>query len=154
MRILVVEDEPALREQLLASLREAGHAVDAAGTGEEGLYMGNEYPVDVAILDLGLPDIDGLEVLSQWRDAGRTFPVLILTARGSWNEKVNGLETGADDYLVKPFHMEEVIARLKALVRRSSGVASTLLEAHSIVLDTTSQRVSLDKQEIELTAFE
>ncbi len=154
MRILIIEDEPALRVQLVKFLRTAGYAVDSASDGQEGLFMGNEYPIDVAILDLGLPDIDGLEVLRQWREAGRTFPVLILTARSSWNEKVNGLETGADDYLVKPFHMEEVAARLRALVRRSRGLANSVLEAHSIRLDTASQRVSLGPDEIELTAFE
>ncbi len=154
MRILIIEDEPALRVQLVEFLRTAGYAVDSASDGQEGLFMGNEYPIDVAILDLGLPDIDGLEVLRQWREAGRTFPVLILTARGSWNEKVNGLETGADDYLVKPFHMEEVAARLRALVRRSRGLANSVLEAHSIRLDTASQRVSLGPDEIALTAFE
>ena len=154
MRILIIEDEPALREQLVEYLRTAGYAVDSASDGQEGLFMGNEYPIDVAILDLGLPDIDGLEVLRQWREADRTFPVLILTARGSWNEKVNGLETGADDYLVKPFHMEEVAARLRALVRRSRGLANSVLKAHSIKLDTASQRVNLGPDEIELTAFE
>lgn len=154
MRILIVEDEPALRKQLVESLRAAGYAVDAASDGQDGLFMGNEYPIDVAILDLGLPDIDGLEVLRQWRKEGRTFPVLILTARGSWNEKVNGLETGADDYLVKPFHMEEVTARLRALVRRSRGLANSVFEAHTIKLDTATQRVSLGADEIKLTAFE
>ena len=124
MRVLVIEDEGALREQLVQSLRQAGYAVDATDRGEEGAYMGREYPVDVAVLDLGLPDIDGLEVLSRWRDAGFDFPVLVLTARSRWDEKVAGLENGADDYLAKPFHMEEVLARLRALVRRSSGWAT------------------------------
>lgn len=154
MRILVIEDETALREQLVESLRERGFAVDAAAAGSEGLYMGNEYPIDVAILDLGLPDMDGLDVLRDWRAAGRTFPVLILTARDGWSQKVKGLETGADDYLVKPFHMEEVAARLRALVRRSHGVANSVLTGHAIQLDTGSQRVSVAESEIELTAFE
>jgi len=154
MRVLVIEDETALREQLVESLRKLGFAVDAAATGEEGRFMGDEYPVDVAILDLGLPDIDGLEVLRGWRAGGRTFPVLILTARDGWNRKVQGLETGADDYLVKPFHMEEVAARLRALVRRSRGVASAVLEAHGIRLDTGSQEVRVDAAGVELTAFE
>ena len=123
MRVLVIEDEGALREQLVKSLRQAGYAVDAADSGQEAVYMGSEYPVDVAVLDLGLPDIDGLEVLNRWREAGFDFPVLVLTARSRWDEKVEGLENGADDYLAKPFHMEEVVARLRALVRRSSGWA-------------------------------
>ena len=154
MRILVIEDEIALREQLIDALRAAGNAVDATGEGVEGLYMGNEFPVDVAVLDLGLPDMDGLDILRQWRQAGRTFPVLILTARSRWNEKVQGLETGADDYLVKPFHLEEVIASLRALVRRSSGWANSVLTAGSVQLNTSSQQVSVDDSEIELTAFE
>jgi two-component system response regulator PhoP len=154
MRILVIEDEIALREQLIDALRAAGNAVDATGEGVEGLYMGNEFPVDVAVLDLGLPDMDGLDILRQWRQAGRTFPVLILTARSRWNEKVQGLETGADDYLVKPFHLEEVIARLRALVRRSSGWANSVLTAGNVQLNTSSQQVSVDDSEIELTAFE
>ena len=154
MRILVIEDEIALREQLIDALRAAGNAVDATGEGVEGLYMGNEFPVDVAVLDLGLPDMDGLDILRQWRQAGRTFPVLILTARSRWNEKVQGLETGADDYLVKPFHLEEVIARLRALVRRSSGWANSVLTAGNVQLNTSSQQVSVGDSEIELTAFE
>ncbi len=154
MRVLVVEDETALREQLTAALRKAGCVVDATGTGTEALFMGNEYPVDVALLDLGLPDLDGLEVLRLWREAGHGFPVLILTARSRWNEKVAGLETGADDYLSKPFHMEEVIARLRALVRRSSGWANTILAAGDISIDTARQTVEVDGQEVDLTAYE
>ncbi len=154
MRILVVEDEARLREQLTATLRKAGNAVDASGSGEEGLFMGNEYPIDVAILDLGLPDIDGLEVLRQWREAGRSFPVLILTARNRWDEKVQGLEAGADDYLTKPFHVEEVIARLRALVRRASGQAKPVLTTGAIRLDTSRQQLSVDGADVELTAFE
>jgi two-component system response regulator PhoP len=154
VRVLVIEDEHALREQLVNVLRTAGYAVDATGTGEEGAYMGNEFPVDVAVLDLGLPDMDGLEVLRRWRSAGRTFPVLVLTARSRWNEKVQGLETGADDYLTKPFHMEEVLARLRALVRRSSGWASTMVSAGNIELDTSTQAVRIDGRDVELTAFE
>ena len=154
MRLLIIEDEATLRDQLVASLSEQQFAVDVAATGREGLYMGNEYPVDVAILDLGLPDMDGLEVLREWRAAGRTFPVLILTARDGWAQKVRGLELGADDYLAKPFHMAEVVARLRALVRRSRGVASAVLEAHGIRLDTGRQQVSLGDAAIELTAYE
>ncbi len=154
MRVLVIEDEKLLREQLVDALRSSGCAVDATGEGAEAIYMGNEFPVDVAILDLGLPDIDGLDVLGKWRAAGRTFPVLILTARSRWNQKVQGLEAGADDYLVKPFHMEEVMARLRALVRRSSGWANAVLVAGNIQLDTSSQRVTVDDREIMLTAYE
>lgn len=154
MRVLVIEDEGALREQLVKSLRHAGYAVDATDCGEEGAYMGSEYPVDVAVLDLGLPDIDGLEVLNRWRDAGFDFPVLVLTARSRWDQKVEGLENGADDYLAKPFHMEEVLARLRALVRRSSGWASTVLMAGPIALDTGTHQVRVGEREIELTAYE
>jgi two-component system response regulator PhoP len=154
MRVLVVEDEVALRQHIVAELRKAGYAVDDTGEGVEGLYLGNEFPVDVAILDLGLPDLQGLDVLRGWRNAGRTFPVLILTARGRWQEKVAGLEAGADDYLVKPFHIEEVLARLRALVRRSSGWANAVLSAGSIELDTAAQSVTVGGGKIELTAYE
>ena len=154
MRVLIVEDENTLREQLVRSLRQAGYAVDATGQGEEGVFMGSEYPVDVAVLDLGLPDLDGLAVLARWREAGLTFPVLVLTARGRWNEKVEGLETGADDYLTKPFHMQEVLARLRALVRRSNGWASKLLTAGPIELDTGAQQVRVGERPVELTAYE
>jgi two-component system response regulator PhoP len=154
MRVLVVEDEAALREQLVRALREAGNVVDQAGDGAEGLYLGNEFPVDVAIVDLGLPDTSGLDLVRRWREAGRTFPILILTARGRWQEKVEGLETGADDYLVKPVRMEEVQARLKALVRRASGWADSTLAAGEIVLDTAAQRVRVSGQAVQLTAYE
>ncbi len=154
MRILVIEDETTLREQLAAALRDAGFAVDEAANGTDGLFMATEYPIDIAILDLGLPDMDGLELLRQVRTAGRAFPVLILTARGRWEEKVAGLETGADDYLVKPFHMEEVLARCRALVRRSSGWADAILSAGPIKLDTSAQQVQLNSEPVELTAFE
>lgn len=154
MRILVVEDETALREQVVNALRTAGWAVDSSGTGREGQYMGHEYAVDLVILDLGLPDVDGLNLLRSWREAGLSFPVLILTARGRWNEKVLGLEAGADDYLVKPFHIEEVLARVRALLRRSGGWANPLLKAGTIELDTVSQRVTLDTRPVNLTAFE
>lgn len=154
MRILVVEDEAALQQQLVHALEQVGWAVDRASTGRDGLYMGNEYPVDLAILDLGLPDIDGLEVMRAWRAEGRRFPILILTARGRWNEKVTGLEAGADDYLVKPFHIEEVLARVRALLRRAGGWASAVLQAGNIRLDTVSQQVTVDATHVPLTAFE
>jgi two-component system response regulator PhoP len=154
MRVLIIEDEAPLRRQMSQQLRSKGYAVDATGEGAEGLFMGNEYPVDVAILDLGLPDMSGLQVLNQWRAEGRTFPVLILTARGRWQEKVAGLEAGADDYLVKPFHIEEVMARLRALVRRAAGWANAVLSAGAIELDTGSQTVRVNQRDVELTAYE
>jgi two-component system response regulator PhoP len=154
MRILVVEDEAALQQQLVSALEQLGWAVDRADSGRDGLYMGNEYPIDLAILDLGLPDIDGLEIMRSWRAEGRTFPVLILTARGRWNEKVTGLEAGADDYLVKPFHIEEVLARVRALIRRAGGWANAVLKAGNIRLDTVSQQVTVDAEAVTLTAFE
>lgn len=154
MRVLVIEDESPLREQLVAQLRSEGHAVDAVADGIEGLYFGNEYPVDIAILDLGLPKLSGIEVLKRWRAEGRTFPVLILTARGAWEDRVAGLEAGADDYLCKPFHMPEVLARLRALVRRAAGWANSLLSAGGIELDTSSQKVRAGGVPVELTAFE
>jgi two-component system response regulator PhoP len=154
MRILVVEDEAALQQQLVSALEQLGWAVDRANTGRDGLYMGNEYPIDLAILDLGLPDIDGLEIMRAWRAEGRSFPVLILTARGRWNEKVTGLEAGADDYLVKPFHIEEVLARVRALIRRAGGWANAVLKAGNIQLDTVAQQVTVDTTHVSLTAFE
>jgi two-component system response regulator PhoP len=154
MRVLVIEDETRLREQLVARLRMEGYAVDAAANGEEGHYLGAEYPVDVAVVDLGLPDRSGIQVIKDWRRNERKFPVLILTARGRWENKVEGLEVGADDYLVKPFHMEELLARLRALIRRSAGWAEAVLRAGPVTLDTTAQRVSVNDQDLELTAYE
>ncbi len=154
MRVLVVEDEAALQEQLVNALQALGWAVDRASTGRDGLYMGNEFPLDLAILDLGLPDLNGLEIMRAWRAEGRTFPVLILTARSRWNEKVTGLEAGADDYLVKPFHIEEVLARVRALIRRSGGWANAVLKAGNIRLDTGSQQVTVNAEPVTLTAFE
>lgn len=154
MRVLVIEDETSLREELITQLRSQGYAVDAVGDGVEGLYYGNEYPVDIAILDLGLPRLSGIEVLKRWRIEGRTFPVLILTARGAWQERVAGLEAGADDYLCKPFCMPEVLARLRALVRRAAGWANSVLSAGGFELDTSAQKVRVDGVPVELTAFE
>lgn len=154
MRVLVIEDETRLREQLVARLRMEGYAVDAAANGEEGHYLGDEYPIDVAVVDLGLPDRSGIQVIKDWRRNERKFPVLILTARGRWENKVEGLEVGADDYLVKPFHMEELLARLRALIRRSAGWAEAVLRAGPVTLDTTAQRVSINDQDLELTAYE
>lgn len=154
MRVLVVEDEAPLREQLTKRLRDTGYVVDAAADGDEALYIGHEYPIDVVVLDLGLPGLTGIEVLRRWRQAGHSFPVLILTARGRWQEKVEGLEAGADDYLVKPFHMQELLARLRALVRRAAGWADTVLRCGAMRLDTATQSVQVNNQPIELTAFE
>ncbi len=154
MRVLVVEDEAALRGQIAARLREEGFAVEEAPDGREALYMGNELPVDAAIVDLGLPGLDGIEVIRRWREAGRGFPVLILTARGRWQDKVEGLEAGADDYLAKPFHMEELLARLRALLRRSAGWASPVIRCGPVELDPASHEVRVDGASVELTAFE
>lgn len=154
MRILIVEDEPALRQQLQMRLEQAGHIIDAAPDGEEGLYLGREYPIDLAIIDLGLPKLPGLELIRQLRAAERAFPILVLTARDRWQDKVEGLEAGADDYLVKPFQMEELLARVNALLRRAAGWTQSVLEAGPIRLDPRSQEVSISGQPVELTAFE
>jgi two-component system response regulator PhoP len=154
MRILLVEDEAPLRETLAARLKREGFAVDAAGDGEEGLYLGKEMPFDVAIIDLGLPKLSGLELVRQLRASECRFPILILTARGSWQDKVEGLKHGADDYLVKPFHVEELLARINALMRRASGWSKPVLECGPITLDTTAQTVSVDGSGIELTSYE
>ena len=154
MRVLVVEDEPLLREQLVTRLRDEGYAVDVAADGEEGAYFGEEFPLDAAIVDLGLPVISGIEVIRRWRDAGQRFPVLILTARGQWQDKVDGLESGGDDYVVKPFHMEELLARLRALIRRSQGWADPVLRRGPLALDTHAQSIAVDDRPVSVTAFE
>lgn len=154
MRILVIEDEASLREQLLTRFREDGYAADAAADGEEGLYLGSEFPFDVAVVDLGLPKLSGIEVIQRLRAAGKTFPILILTARGRWQEKVEGLEAGGDDYLVKPFHMEELLARIKVLLRRAAGWSQPVLSCGPVALDTVSQQVSAQGQTVDLTAYE
>ena len=154
MRALVVEDEAVLREALQKNLVEAGFTVDLAADGEEGLFAGNEYPVDVAVIDLGLPKLSGLELIRRLRANDKRFPILILTARDRWQDKVEGLDAGADDYVAKPFHFEEVLARLQALMRRSGGWASSSLTCGPIVLDTRAQIVAVDGQPIELTTFE
>ena len=154
MRVLVVEDEAALRETLKTRLVEAGFTVDVAQDGEDGLFAGMEYPLDVAIIDLGLPKLAGLEVIRRLRAAGKAYPILILTARDSWQDKVEGLQAGADDYVPKPFHFEEVLARLQALLRRSGGWASPELKCGAITLDTRAQTVSVETQAVELTTFE
>ncbi len=154
MRLLVVEDEPALRETLAQQFRAAGFAVDLAADGIEGEFSGREYPVDVAVVDLGLPGKSGLDAIRAWRAAGKSFPVLILTARDSWQEKVGGLDAGADDYVTKPFRFEEVLARVQALLRRSGGWAQPLLKSGPVELDTRSQEVRVAGGAVELTAFE
>src|SRR5258705_3064115 len=154
MRVLVVEDEAALRDSLKERLGEAGCTVDVARDGNEGLFAGLEYPLDVAIVDLGLPNLPGLEVVRRLRAARKTYPILILTARDNWQDKVEGLQAGADDYVAKPFHFEEVLARLQALLRRAGGWASPILECGPIRLDTRAQAVTLNGSAIELTTFE
>jgi two-component system OmpR family response regulator len=154
MRVLIVEDEPNLRQQLQNTLEGAGYAVDTAGDGEEGLFLGETENYDAIVLDLGLPEIDGLTVLDRWRRQGKTTPVLVLTARDSWSDKVAGLDAGADDYVAKPFQTEELIARLRALIRRASGNASSELIAGDVRLDTRSGKVTLAGDPVKLTAQE
>jgi two-component system, OmpR family, response regulator len=154
MRVLVVEDEPSLREGLVTSLRSEGYTVLAAADGREGLYLGETEAVDAVVLDLGLPLLDGLSVLQRWRQQGLTWPVMILTARDSWHDKVTGMDAGADDYLAKPFHVEELLARLRALIRRSHGLASTRITVGDIELDTRQARASVGHQPLNLTAQE
>ena len=144
MRLLVVEDDPDLNRQLVTALGDAGYAVDAAHDGEEGHFLGDTEPYDAVVLDLGLPKKDGLSVLEQWRRDDRKMPVLILTARERWSDKVAGMDAGADDYVAKPFHMEEVLARLRALLRRSAGHARNELECGPLVLDTKTARVVVE----------
>ncbi len=154
MRILVVEDEQVLRTSLTAQFTAEGFNVDSAADGEEGLYFGREYPLDLAIVDLGLPKLSGLEVIKRLRAEGKSFPILILTARDQWQDKVEGLQSGADDYVVKPFHFPEVLARTRALLRRSAGWAHAVLQGGPIALDTRTQQVTVAGQPVELTGFE
>ncbi len=154
MRVLVVEDTPELARQLKQRLEGEGYAVDTAADGEEGRFLGETEPYDAVILDLGLPKIDGLTVLRSWRRGGMAVPVLILTARDAWNEKVQGIDAGADDYLAKPFSMEELLARVRALIRRAKGHATAEIACGGVVLDTRSGRVTVDGEPVELTAFE
>jgi len=154
MRILVVEDEPTLATQLVEALAAAGYAVDRADNGRDAHFIGDVEPLDAVVLDLGLPLMDGLTVLKKWRAAGRTMPVLILTARDNWHEKVSGIDAGADDYLTKPFHMEELLARLRALIRRAGGHASAELVCGPVRLDTRAGRVTVDGRGVSLTGHE
>ena len=154
MRILVVEDDPALSRQLSRALADAGYVVDSAADGAEAHYKGEIETYDAVVLDLGLPIMDGITVLRKWRDAARVMPVLILTARDNWHEKVNGMDAGADDYLTKPFHMEELLARLRALIRRNGKHASAQWASGNIVLDTRQARATVDGQALNLTGHE
>jgi two-component system response regulator PhoP len=154
MRILIVEDEVKLCEQIHDFFADKGFAVDTANTGTDGYYMGKEYPVDAAVIDIGLPDFSGIELIKRLRKDKVRIPILILTARGRWQEKVEGLEAGADDYLVKPFHYEELLARVNALIRRSAGQAHPVLIHDNIELDTVAQEVKVSGVALELTAYE
>jgi len=154
MRLLVVEDEDSLREQLKTQLAQKGYSVDVAADGKQGLFLGSEYPMDLAIIDLGLPGMEGIEVISQLREKERAFPILILTARANWQDKVDGLEAGADDYLTKPFHIEELLARVNALLRRSAGHASSKFIFDGLELDSSRQEVSVNDKLIDLTSYE
>jgi two-component system, OmpR family, response regulator len=154
VRVLLVEDDALLRAQLRAGLEQAGYVVDEADNGRDAHHLGATEPFDAVVLDLGLPLLDGLSVLRRWREAGRAMPVLILTARDGWHEKVAGIDAGADDYLTKPFHMEELLARMRALIRRAQGLASPLLQCGALALDTRSGRVTLDGQPVALTSHE
>lgn len=154
MRLLVVEDDPDLNRQLTTALTDAGYVVDTVADGEEGHFLGDTEPYDAVILDLGLPVIDGVTVLEKWRRAGRMMPVLILTARDRWSDKVAGFDAGADDYVSKPFHMEEVLARMRALLRRSAGHATSDISCGPLTLDTKSARVTVDGKAVKLTSLE
>jgi len=154
MRALIVEDEASLREGLRDQLVKQGFTVDVAADGDEGMFAGKEYPLDIAVIDLGLPKMSGLDLIRALRGAGKKFPILILTARDRWQDKVEGLQAGADDYVAKPYHFEEVLARMQALLRRAGGWASPILECGPIRLDTRSQTVTLTGNAIELTTFE
>jgi two-component system OmpR family response regulator len=154
MRLLVVEDDPDINRQLVGALQDAGYVVDSARDGEEGHHLGDTEPYDAVVLDLGLPVIDGVSILEKWRRAGRKMPVLILTARDRWSDKVAGFDAGADDYVAKPFHMEEVLARLRALLRRSAGHASSEITCGPVMLDTKGARVTVNGTAVKLTSLE
>jgi two-component system, OmpR family, response regulator PhoP len=154
MRVLIVEDEQTLRETIVQQLQQAGFNVDAAADGEEGLYCGREYALDLAIIDLGLPKLPGLELIRKLRGESKSFPILILTARDRWQDKVEGLQAGADDYVAKPFHFEELLARVQALLRRSGGWAQPVLRCGPVALDPRTQEVTVNGRKVELTSFE
>ena len=154
MRVLVVEDDNDIAQQLIQALEHSGFAVDWAPDGEEGLYMGAQFPIDLAIIDVGLPKLNGIELVTKLRLQNKNFPILILTARDNWEDKVQGLEAGADDYLVKPYHLAELLARLNALQRRVSGMSHPRINSGPLALDTTLKRLFLDEKAIDLTAYE
>jgi len=154
MRAIVIEDDLDIQRQIVDRLKKEGFAVDSADNGTEGLYLLEEYPGDVAIIDLGLPELSGLEVINTIRKQGMNIPILILTARGRWQDKVEGLDAGADDYLVKPFHHEEMMARIRVLIRRASGWSDSRIVCSPVILDTATQRTYVDERELDLTAFE
>ncbi|MCZ6687085.1 MAG: response regulator [Gammaproteobacteria bacterium] len=154
MRLLIVEDDPVLQSSLAEQLREAGHVVDTAGDGKEGLYFAEEFKPDLAIIDLGLPVMSGMDLIRVVREKELSFPILILTARDRWQEKVDGLSAGADDYLTKPFQLEELIARVNALIRRAAGFASSVISCGLVSMDTSAQKVTVAGAEVVLTAFE
>ena len=154
MRAIVIEDDINIQRQIVERLRVEGFAVDATDNGVEGLYLTQDYPADVAIVDLGLPRLSGLELIRKIRCEGSRLPILILTARGRWQDKVEGLDAGADDYLVKPFHHEELMARIRVLIRRASGWSDSRIVCGPMSLDTTTQRVYVDDRELDLTAYE
>ncbi|NOR35584.1 MAG: response regulator [Woeseiaceae bacterium] len=154
MRLLLIEDDTTLRETLAAKLADGGFAIEQAADGKEGLYFALEYPIDLAIVDLGLPEMSGLDIIRNVREQGKTYPILILTARDRWEDKVDGLEAGADDYVVKPFHVEEVTARVNALLRRTGGWASSTMTAGPVSLDMSRQELKVNDANIELTSYE
>jgi len=154
MRVLVVEDDTDIREQLIESLQKEGYVVDAAADGSQGLYYALEYPIDLAIVDLGLPEVSGLEIIKRLRDKGHDYPVIVLTARTRWQNRVEGLEAGADDYVDKPFHQEELLARMRALLRRTGRWSQSEFSCGPIRLNTSEQRVLLNDDEVTLTAYE
>ena len=154
MRLLIVEDDLELRGALAEELRKAGFALELAADGEEGLYFAEEYPIDLAVIDLGLPKLPGIDIIRRVREAGKVYPILILTARDRWQDKVDGLSAGADDYVAKPFHVEELLARINALLRRSGGWASSELRCGPVVLDTKRQHLAVNGTEIDLTGHE
>jgi two-component system, OmpR family, response regulator PhoP len=154
MRILIVEDEPALQQQVRAGIEAQGYTVDATGDGKEALYLATEYSYDAAVVDLGLPGLSGLDIIARLRKSGSHLPILILTARDRWQDKVKGLEAGGDDYLTKPFQMEELLARLKAILRRAAGVAQDVLELGAISMNLSAQKVVVAGTEVELTSYE
>ena len=154
MRILLVEDEPALQQQVRSGLEAQSYTVDSTGDGKEALYLATEYPYDAAIVDIGLPGISGLDIIGRLRARGSHLPILVLTARARWQDKVQGLETGADDYLTKPFEMEELLARLKALLRRAAGAAQEVLRFGPVALNPGAQKVTVADAEVELTSYE